>query len=506
MDGKLLSVPELAEIVAALKRSGQHVVHCHGVFDLLHLGHIRHLNAARAEGDVLIVTLTADRFVSKGPGRPAFNERLRAEALAAIECVDYVTINEAPTAVELIKTLRPDVYAKGADYIRAEDDPTGMIREEERTILSVGGRVHFTDEITFSASHFLNNYFEIFPPETEAWLKEFRSRRSLDEVLGYLERASELTALVIGEPIIDEYVFCHGLGKATKDPILAVRYHSLECYAGGALAVANHLGGIVSEVGLIGQIGEVERREDFIRQHLLLNVSPHFLTRGNASTIHKRRFVDHHTGARMLELYLMEDGDPSPSDVDALTKKVTELAGEYDLVAVADYGHGMMARPVIDAVLDKARFLAVNTQANAGNRGFNTISKYRRADYVCLAGHEVMLETRMRHGPFLELVRAVADCIDCQRFTITQGKNGSVHFDRDAPLIEVPAFATHITDRVGAGDSVLAVTAALVAQETPWDIVGFVGNIAGAQVVAELGNRVSISRPFLVKAVTALMK
>lgn len=504
--GKLKTVPELAEIVAALKRSGQQVAHCHGVFDLVHPGHIRHLKAARAEGDALIVTVTADRFVNKGPGRPAFNERLRVEALAAIGCVDYVAINEAPTAVELIKTLRPYVYVKGADYIPREQDPTGAIYEEEQAVLSVGGRIHFTDEIAFSSSHLINVHLDNLPAETETWLKEIRSRRSLDEVLGYMEGATNLRALVIGEPIIDEYVFCNSLGKSTKDPVLAVQYHSMESHAGGALAVANHLGGLVGEVGLIAQIGEVAPREEFMREHLLPNVVPRFHTRRNAPTIHKRRFIDHYTGARMLELYVMQDRDPDPDDVDALVKEITELADGYDLVVVADYGHGMMARAATDAVVNKARFLVVNTQANAGNRGFNTISKYRRADYVCLSVHEVELETRMRHEPFSELVKEVVERIDCPRFTITRGKMGTVHFDRGGPLVEVPAFATHVTDRIGAGDAVLAVTAALVAQGAPWDIVGFVGNIAGAQLVAELGNRVSVNRPSLVKSITALMK
>ncbi|MBI2870147.1 MAG: adenylyltransferase/cytidyltransferase family protein, partial [Candidatus Omnitrophica bacterium] len=233
-DSKIKPIGEVATIVTSLKARGKRIVHCHGVFDLVHPGHIRHLEAAKREGDVLVVTVTPDEYVNKGPGRPVFNQRLRAETLAALECVDHVAINEWPTAVESIHLLRPDVYVKGGEYARRESDLTGKIYDEERAVLSVGGRIHFTDDITFSSSHLVNTHFDIFPPETEDWLKAFRQRYSADEVIGYLEGAAPLKALVVGEAIIDEYVFCDGLGKSSKDPILAFLYRSEEAYAGGS--------------------------------------------------------------------------------------------------------------------------------------------------------------------------------------------------------------------------------------------------------------------------------
>jgi rfaE bifunctional protein kinase chain/domain/rfaE bifunctional protein nucleotidyltransferase chain/domain len=504
--GKVKSVADLAEIIRGLQQSGLKISHCHGVFDVIHPGHIRHLKAAKAEADVLVVTITADRFVDKGPGRPAFNEQLRAETLAAFDCVNYVAINRASHAADLIRALRPDVYVKGSDYFRREDDPTGKIHEEEQAVQSCGGRIHFTDEITFSSSRLINSHFGLFPPETEAWLRKFRDSRSAGDVTRYLDGALDLKALVIGEPIIDEYVLCHGLGKATKDPVLAVQYRSMESHVGGAIAIANHLAGIVSHVGLIAQIGGVDGREDFIRRHLMPNVTPYFSYRQNAPTIHKRRFVDHHTGARMFELYIMDDAAPVPADVKALVDQVTDIAGKYDFVIVADYGHGMMARPLIDAVINSARFLSVNTQTNAGNRGFNAISKYPRANYVCLAAHELEIETRMLHASIQELAEIVTTRIDCPKFTITRGKTGMVHFDCKGNFTEVPSLAGEVVDRVGAGDAVLAITTAMVVQDAPWDVVGFVGNIAGGQVVAQLGNRYAINRTSVIKAVTALMK
>jgi len=141
---KIKSIAELKDTVSELKKQNKKIVHCHGVFDLIHPGHIRHLAAAKKAGDVLIVTVTADQFVNKGPGRPIFSEQLRAETLAAIANVDYVAINYAPTAVDCIALLRPDFYVKGQDYEQREKDITGKIAEEEAAVKAVGGSIIFT--------------------------------------------------------------------------------------------------------------------------------------------------------------------------------------------------------------------------------------------------------------------------------------------------------------------------------------------------------------------------
>ena len=503
---KIKTLNELIEIVSRAKAQGKRVIHCHGVFDLVHVGHIRHLTHAHQEGDLLVVTVTPDEYVNKGPGRPVFLQRLRAESLAALECVDYVAINEWPTAVETIHRLRPDVYVKGSEYARPEQDVTGKIAEEEQAIRAVGGRLHLTDDLTFSSSQLLNDYFGVFPPKTEQWLSAFRKRYAADEVVRFLRQAATLKVLVVGEAIIDEYVFCDGLGKSTKDPVLAFRHRSAETYAGGSLAVANHLAGFCGEVGLVTTLGAVSGAEEVVRQALRPNVQPHFVIRPDAPTIHKRRFVDTHTNARVFELYLMEDAPLAGAVEEELLRQLERAVAGYDLVVVADYGHGMLTPPAVQQLCRASRFLAVNTQANAGNRGFNTISKYARADYVCLNGYEVALETRMRHADQRDLILEVTKRIDCPRFTVTEGKEGSLHYEVGGPFIEVPALATRVTDRVGAGDAVLAATSLLVVQSAPWEIVGFVGNVVGAHMVANLGNCLAVDQISVTKSIISLLK
>ena len=156
---KILELEELAQKISGLKSKGKKVVLCHGCFDLMHPGHIRHFQAAKRMGHVLVVTVTQDAYVDKGPGRPVFNQDLRAESIAALECVDYVAINRFPTAEETLRLLKPDIYAKGQEFEGLEDR-TGKIQKEHEVVKEIGAEIKFTHEIVFSSTRLLNKYFK----------------------------------------------------------------------------------------------------------------------------------------------------------------------------------------------------------------------------------------------------------------------------------------------------------------------------------------------------------
>lgn len=151
----IVSLTELSDISRSLRSAGKRIVHCHGAFDLLHPGHLKHFIAAKAMGDVLIVTLTADRFIRKGPGRPVFTEQLRAESLAALRAVDFVAIAPYPTGVEAIAQVQPHLYVKGQDYADRSKDVNGVIAAEEAAAVRFGGKLVFTHEIQFSSTRLL---------------------------------------------------------------------------------------------------------------------------------------------------------------------------------------------------------------------------------------------------------------------------------------------------------------------------------------------------------------
>ena len=148
---KLLKLDDLKNISEELKKSKKKIVLCHGTFDILHIGHIKYLQQAKKNGDILIVTITADKYVLKGPGRPYFNEQLRSEMLVNIEIIDFVSIVHERTALSAIEAIKPNYYVKGVEYKEAKDDVTGNISIEEDLVIKYGGQLKFSNDIVFSS-------------------------------------------------------------------------------------------------------------------------------------------------------------------------------------------------------------------------------------------------------------------------------------------------------------------------------------------------------------------
>ncbi len=509
---KVKNLDELALILQKLKSEGKKVIHCHGVFDLVHPGHVRHFQAAKALGDILVVTITPDKYVNKGPGRPVFTDELRAESVAALECVDYVAINLWPKAAETIKILRPDVYVKGSDYSEADKDETRGIFFEREAALSVGGRIHFTDEITFSSSSLINEYFEVYPEPAQKFLKDFRKQYSADEVIELLKGLKNTRVLLIGETILDEYHYVAAIGKPPKGDHIAARLIGEEVHAGGILACANHIANFCGSVDLITAIGKQDFKEtfEFIKTSLKSNINPHIFSYSTAPTIVKRRYVNQTFLNKLFEIYIIDD-HPSLELETKVLSHLSEIFSEqepYDLILVLDYGHGLLTPALIDLICDQSCFLAVNAQTNTANAGYNPITKYRRANYFCLDEPELRLAFQDKYSDIGQLIRRLAEKVSLPgAITITRGHLGSVTYDAMSQnFFEAPVLSQKIVDTTGAGDAFLAITAPCVAKSIPMDLIPFIGNAVGALAVGYLGNRCAIEEAPLYKFITALLK
>ncbi|MGB0908723.1 MAG: PfkB family carbohydrate kinase [Nitrospirales bacterium] len=503
---KSQSLEDLESTLQEARDEGKTIVHCHGVFDLLHVGHIRHLEEAKALGDVLVVTVTPDCYVNKGPHRPAFQEDLRVEGIAALDAVDYVTVNRWETAENAIKSLRPDIYVKGPDYKSGRPDLTGGIERETAAVQSIGGRLETTNDVQFSSTSLLNRYVPMFPSDLNGWLTNFRERYTAANVINYLERMKSLRVLVLGEAILDEYVYCHALGKSSKEPILAMQYQSKEIHAGGSLAIANHLAECCDHVDLVSYLGTVQPQENFIRRHLKPNIHPHFIYKTGSPTIVKRRFIEEYQFSKLFEVYEMNDADLTSRENAELCERLDGTLASYDVVIAADFGHGLMTKAAIDLVGTQSPFLAVNTQINAANNGFHTISKYSRADYVSIHETEIRLDQRDSHGDMNDIIKRLSTGLGCPSVMVTQGKRGTLLYQQDQGFFESPSLATKVVDRIGAGDALFALTAPCVAMGAPPDIVGLIGNLAGAQSVMTVGNSRSVDAVQLRRGVESLLK
>lgn len=501
--GGLLTISDVEEFVSSQRAAGKTVALCHGVFDVLHYGHLNHLAEAANQADVLIVSVTRDEFVNKGPGRPVHDHFQRLSMLSALTLVDAVILSEHETAIEMITLVRPDVYVKGPDYRYAESDITGNMERERDAVVGIGGRLHITEGQTMSSSSIINSTYSVHGTAMDSWLAQFRSSMPWESVESFVSAVAGLNVAVVGEPILDEYVFVEPLGKTSKDPILAFLEGVGEIQLGGSLAIANHCAGLGATVTVTGVIGDdfpELASLDGVPYGVQLTVSDY------APTIRKTRFVDSHSGAKVFEKYKMADSPMRLSDEDAFITNLREVVRSADVVMVADYGHGLMSQRVIREISEVQGLLCVNTQSNAGNRGFNSVSRYPRVDFLSLNGSELALELKEKHISASELLPQIASRTGASTAIVTEGSRGVAVYSDQSGLVEVPALTQTVRDRVGAGDALFAATSLLTAVGAPTPLIGLVGNVAGAALVSDLGNRSSISHVEIRRHLQALLK
>ncbi len=504
---KILSLQELGEKALSYRQQGKRVVLCHGVFDLLHPGHVRHLQKALQMGDVLLVTVTADPFVNKGPGRPVFPDTLRAESLAALAAVHFVAIHHGPTAVPVIHAVQPHIYVKGQDYKNLEQDLTGNIAPEQQAVESHGGRLCYTEEIMFSSSRLINDYLDVFSPATKEYLTHFKAENQADQIISRVQSLRKSRVLVVGEAIVDEYCYVTPMGVVGKGVnVVASKYGSTEQFAGGSLAVANHLAGFVDQVTLLTGLGTNDRHEPFIRSKLAANIQPVFYYYESAPTLVKRRFVDEGMN-KLFELYFYEEESLSTAMEADMCRWLATQAAHFDVVVVPDYGNGLISQKMVQTLCDHARFLAVNTQVNGGNRGYHVITRYPRADFVAINEPELRLAAHNRFGSLESLAQKISADVQARQLAVTRGTLGALLLDNQTGLFHAtPALSTQVVDRVGAGDSFLAFASLALGNGFSPELSLFLGSAAAALDVQIVCNREPITPVPLFKYITTLLK
>ncbi|MFH0899648.1 MAG: PfkB family carbohydrate kinase [Pseudomonadota bacterium] len=488
---KIRDLDELASILQILAIGGKRVVHCHGLFPLLDQGDIRHLEAAREMGDVLAVTLCSDD-AAPDDVIPPLPDRLRAEMIAALPSVDYVAITSSPSASEAIHRLRPHIHATRS----------WAPESDEEAVLAIGGSIRCTTDPACIA----NNDQTHQDDDRRAFLAVLRERYTATEVLSLVESLRSLRVAIVGEAILDEYVYCDAMGKSGKEPMLVVRHRARDLQAGGALAIANHLAEFCDQIELCTYLGASDPREEFVRTHLRSAVRLHSVLKADSPTIVKRRYVDAYSRAKLFGVYQLNDEPLAPAEESRLLGILDSLMDNCDLVIAADYGHGFITSRAVDLICNRAPFLAVNTQLNSANVGFNTVSRYPRADYVCLHEGELRMDARNTLGATTDLMVSLARRMAAERVLVTQGNRGATIYQEGSGFVQCPAFADKIVDRVGAGDALLALSSLLVAAGAPPDMTAWLGNLAGAQAVSIVGNCSSIDRTKLMDTVRSHLR
>tara|TARA_Y100000590_G_scaffold470490_1_gene665675 strand:+ start:2915 stop:4438 length:1524 start_codon:yes stop_codon:yes gene_type:complete len=507
MNEKIKTLEELQKITVDLKSMGKKIVHCHGVFDLLHIGHIKHFEEAKTFGDFLVITITPDKFVNKGPNRPAFNTDLRLEALAALESVDYVASNQWPIAVETIKALKPDIYCKGPDYINLSDDITGKIKDEKLAVESVGGEIRCTNDITFSSSNLLNKFGDIYNESQKSFIQTIFDDWDFEDIKKKVDNLQNLKVLVIGETIIDQYNFCEALGKSGKEPVLVLRDLGMDQYAGGAAAIARHLSDFCGNVSLLSMLGEEKEHKNFILDSLPENVDPYFIYKDDSTTITKKRYVDQISKRKNLGIYSINDSQMKGDNLNELIEFLDGLIPMHDFMIVSDYGHGFLPMEIAKKISKESLFTSLNAQINAANIGYHTMNNYHNIDCTIINETELRHELRDRNANVEELMKKLTKNLRAKKLIVTQGSGGATLYDSEKNMYHYcPAFAVRVVDKIGSGDAMLALISCCLKSGFDADLSLFIGSLAAAQSVESIGNSIPVNKVDLLKTISHAIK
>ena len=220
-----------------LRLKNKKIVLCHGVFDLVHLGHIKHFKSAKSFGDYLIVSLTANKFIKKGPGRPLFNQQQRLEYLKEIKVIDDVIISNSSSAEDIIKLIKPDFYVKGPDYKDNDKDKTKKIIYEKKLVEKFSGKIKYTDDDIYSSTQIINSLNFVFNENQREFILKIKKNYSYQKINNLINKFKSLKVVIVGEFIIDKYYFGEIIGKSGKEPHLVLKQNKEELYLGGFLEI-----------------------------------------------------------------------------------------------------------------------------------------------------------------------------------------------------------------------------------------------------------------------------
>ena len=487
---KILSAEALLYLRERARQNGQTVVHCHGCFDIVHPGHIHHLQFARSLGDILIVSVSADPHVHKGVHRPLIPDDLRASSLAALECVDAVYVNPQPTALELIDSLRPDVYVKGREYEQSCDS---RFLAEKDAVIRHGGRVVFSSgDIVYSSTALIETYglSERFHDKR---VSRFRDQYGLtsSNLQALLHKSRGRKIAVIGDYILDRYHFCDATGVAGEGPMLSLRPMQQRDYDGGAGVIALHLAGMGAQPTLLSALAD-----DEISAQIAMRLESHGVDvqcrRGRREVVCKHRYLVDHT-----KLFKVDDGAATPADSQLeglLAAKIISACDGADAAIIVDFGYGMITGGLLGRILPELRKRVPILCGDVSGRQSHLL-QFKEMDLLCPTEREM----RESQHDFSSGLGAVAwkllGATSARRAIVTLGKQGLVTFDgNQRPLPEhlrseyLPALCPHAIDALGCGDALLAAATLALAGGGSLEAAAFLGAVAAAVEAQHIGN------------------
>jgi bifunctional ADP-heptose synthase (sugar kinase/adenylyltransferase) len=451
---KIKTPEELRAIIGPPPRE-KRVIMCHGVFDVVHPGHVRHLLYAKSKADVLVASITADKHITKGAHRPHVTQDLRAVNLAAFEMVDYVIIDRNDKPLANIETIQPDYFAKGFEY-----NATGLApktAEEAAIVEAYGGELLFTPgDIVYSSSALIN----LAPPsvkmETLQILME-RNEITFDRLRDVLSRMPDQRVHVVGDTIVDSYTQCAMIGGQTKTPTMSVLYERRVDYVGGAGIVAKHLMAAGAKVTFSTVLGEDALKNFAVDDMRAAGIEVRAVIDPSRPTINKNAIVV--GGYRLLKVDTLDNRSISDNVLASIANAVRSTPA--DAVVYSDFRHGLFNRrtiPELIKAIPPGVFRVADSQVASR---WGNITEFTDFDMITPNEREARFALADQDSGIRPLASGLYDAARCKLLILKLGERGvlacrdSDHESLDSFFV-IDSFVDHLVDAVGAGDALLA--------------------------------------------------
>ena len=502
---KRLTTKTLADLRKSVPK-GKKIVLCHGVFDLVHIGHLNYFESAKTYGDILVVSVTSDEFVNKGPKRPFNKANSRLRMLESLDIIDYVFLNDKKTSVNVIEILKPDFYVKGPDYKNNQDDITQAIKDEVKAVKKSGGKVVYTSDPVQSSSNLLNNYFVKFTDEQKDFLKKIKSKTSSSKILKIIKEIENFKVMVLGEAIIDRYTFVDVMNISSKSPTLSTKYLYHEDYTGGSLAIAKNLSALGCKANVFYPSGMSESDKNFnfkLKNKSEIKVTFTSLNLKQWNIPIKNRFLTEFRSQKIFEVSEIENKIWSENKVERFSQRINKISKNFDLFIYADFGHGLFNNEFIKSLNHPSKNISLNTQTNSENIGFNLFHKHEKYNYLCIDEREFRLAMHDRHTDTDSLLKKFYREYK-KDLTVTLGSKGAKTI-QGGKIFYCPSFFTSVVDTTGSGDAFLAISSVLHKMNIDPMINLFLSNIFAGLKSQIIGNKTPVDSVNLLKSVKYLL-
>jgi len=502
----LINRVSIKKIIDSKKINKLKIGLCHGVFDVVHPGHINHFLFCKTKCDFLVVSVTSDNFVMKGPHRPIFTLQKRMEFLESIKFVDLIIPSNYLNASYNIELIKPQFYFKGQEYNLKKISIDKNLVKEINSLKKNKGKIIFSNGFKSSSSMIVNNYCLNQSNDQSNFLNAIKKKYNLEKFNYYIDLLQKISPTVVGELIIDDYVFCEAIGKSGKEPVLVIKELNNEKIIGGAAAIANNLSSFCAKVNLLTYIGEKKEDLKFIKDNLSKNIKKFFLKKKGARTIIKKRYVEYINNTKILGVYDYND-KPLSSYEDKIFKLLIQKNAKSDVTIVSDFAHGLISDKAAKFLSNNSKYLAINCQLNASNISHHSINKYKKSNLVLINESELRHELRDKDSGLDILVEKLKQRIKTKKIVITKGKEGAFLYDikNKNNKIHCPALTTKVVDKIGAGDAMFAMISVCLSQKIPDDISLFFGSISAAYNAESIGNKNIINLEILRKTIKHIL-